>query len=90
MSTRKGEGLEKLKELIADYGQIPTNPTIDTARIAPDYFEGLKKTFPQENLYKLWLVITQDVNFMPIEKKRIADASSFITKVKYRTKKITT
>ena len=88
ISTRKGTGIQKLKELIADYKQISTSPNIDTTRIAPDYFERLKKTFPKEDLYKLWLVITQDVNFMPIEKKRISDTSSFATKSNTELKKL--
>jgi ferrous iron transport protein B len=29
--------------------------------IDPDYFNGLRKAFPNQLLYKLWLVITQDV-----------------------------
>jgi ferrous iron transport protein B len=29
----------------------------------PEYFERLRKNFPHQSLYKLWLVITQDVNF---------------------------
>ena len=39
-------------------------------------------------MYKLWLVITQDVNFMPIEKKRIQDATDFSTKSKDELKKL--
>lgn len=88
VSTRKSEGIEQIKELIADFKSLSDQPNINASKIAPDYFERLRKTFPKENLYKLWLVITQDVNFMPIEKKRIDDATSFITKSKTELKKL--
>ena len=88
VSTRKGNGIDHIKELIANYKSLSTNPNVDTSRIAPDYFDRLKKAFPNEDLYKLWLVITQDVNFMPIEKKRIQDATSFSTKSKTELKKL--
>ncbi|MBA4745536.1 MAG: ferrous iron transport protein B [Muricauda sp.] len=88
VSTRKNTGIEKIKELIADYKSISSKPILDPTRISPEYFERLKITFPQEDLYKLWLVITQDVNFMPIEKKRIQDATDFSTKSKDELKKL--
>lgn len=88
VSTRKRTGIERVKELIADYKSISSKPILDPTRISPEYFDRLKKTFPQEDLYKLWLVITQDVNFMPIEKKRIQDATDFSTKSKDELKKL--
>ncbi len=88
VSTRKGTGIENLKELIADYKNLSKTQNVDTTVIAPEYFERLKATFPKEDLYKLWLVITQDVNFMPIEKKLIKDSSSFATKTKSELKRL--
>jgi len=88
VSTRKNQGIERIKELIADYKAISSKPVLDPSRISPEYFDRLKKTFPQNDLYKLWLVITQDVNFMPIEKKRIQDATDFATKSKDELKKL--
>ena len=88
VSTRKGMGIEQLKELIADYKSLSKAPNVDTTVIDPEYFDKLKKTFPKEDIYKLWLVITQDVNFMPIEKKLIKDASSFSTKTKSELKRL--
>jgi ferrous iron transport protein B len=88
VSTRKNTGIDRIKELIADYKNVSSKPLLDPARISPAYFERLKKTFPQNDLYKLWLVITQDVNFMPIEKKRIEDATDFSTKSKDELKKL--
>ena len=88
VSMRKNTGIERIKELIADYKNLSVKPNVDTTVIAPDYFERLKRTFPNEDMYKLWLVITQDVNFMPIEKKRIQDTSSFSTKSKSELKRL--
>jgi len=88
VSTRKETGIEHLKELITDYKNLSSKPNVDTTAIAPEYFERLQNTFPNEDLYKLWLVITQDVNFMPIEKTLIKDSSSFSTKSKSELKRL--
>jgi len=88
VSTRKGTGIERIRELIADYKNLSVRPNVDTTVIAPEYFERLRQTFPNEDLYKLWLVITQDVNFMPIKKKEVKDTSTFTTKTKAELKRL--
>lgn len=88
VSTRKETGIARLKELIADYKSLSARPNVDTTVIEPAYFERLRNTFPKEDLYKLWLVITQDVNFMPIEKTLTKDSSSFSTKSKSELKRL--
>ena len=88
VSTRKNTGIDRLRELIADFKNLSNSPNVDTTVIDPTYFDGLKETFPKQDLYKLWLVITQDVNFMPIEKKLIKDSSSFSTKSKSDLKRL--
>jgi len=88
VSTRKKIGIEQLKELILDYKNLSTKPNIDTTVIDPSYFEKLKNTFPKEDVYKLWLVITQDVNFMPIEKNIFQNTASFATKTKSELKRL--
>ena len=88
VSTRKGIGIDRLKELIADYKRLSVASNIDTTVIAPDYFERLRATFPKEDLYKLWLVITQDVNFTPVEKRQTKDTSAFTTKSKSELKRL--
>ncbi|KPM32041.1 Ferrous iron transport protein B [Croceitalea dokdonensis DOKDO 023] len=88
VSTRKNKGIERIKTLIANYKDLPVAPNIDISSIDRPYFEALTKAFPEEDTYKLWLVITQDVNFMPIEKQRIADAGSFSTKSAEQLKKL--
>ncbi len=74
ISTRKGYGIEKLKELIINYKSLSTEPCLNASSIDSDYFETLQKTFPTQLLYKLWLVITQDVNFLNLERNEIQNA----------------
>jgi len=88
VSTRQQTGIDKLKRLIANYKKLSTTPNVDTTVIDPEYFDRLRDTFPNEDLYKLWLVITQDVNFMPIEKNLIKDSTSFATKSKSELKRL--
>ncbi len=88
VSTRKGQGIDKLKELIGDFKSLSHQPSIAIKKIAPQYFEGLEKAFPKEDLYKLWLVITQDVNFTSVTKKEIENRSSFATKSRSDLKKL--
>jgi len=79
ISTRKGEGIDELRELIENYKTLSTTPCLDTSTIDTGYFETLQKAFPNQELYKLWLVICQDVNFNTIDKKEV-DVSAFKTK----------
>ena len=68
ISARKREGIAAVKEMITDYRELPNEAVVQASRIAPEYFDRLQKAFPNEDLYKLWLVITQDTNFSPLEK----------------------
>ena len=80
ISTRKGTGINELKELITNYKSLSTTPCLNAYEIDKPYFENLKKAFPNQLLYKLWLVITQDVNFGKIDKNAIEAVSNFETK----------
>jgi ferrous iron transport protein B len=71
ISSRKGYGIDELKDLIVNYKSIPTEPCLNASSIDPEYFNSLRKAFPNQLLYKLWLVITQDVNFLNLERKEI-------------------
>jgi ferrous iron transport protein B len=71
ISSRKGYGIDELKNLIVNYKSIPTEPCLNASSIDPEYFNSLRKAFPNQLLYKLWLVITQDVNFLNLERKEI-------------------
>ena len=67
ISARKGTGISYLKELILNYQKLPTESVVNISEIEPEYFENLKNVFPGENLYKRWLVITQDFSFKKSE-----------------------
>lgn len=71
ISSRKGYGIDELKKLIISYRTISTEPCLNASVIDPDYFNNLRKAFPNQLLYKLWLVITQDVNFLNLERNEI-------------------
>ena len=79
VSARKKEGIEELKELITNFKHISDEPCVNASVIAPDYFDRLKKAFPNQSLYQLWLVITPDVNFGKIDRKRPDGIASFKT-----------
>ncbi|WP_367756420.1 ferrous iron transport protein B [Flavobacterium sp. WC2421] len=71
ISSRKGFGIEELKKMIITYKTISSEPCLNASVIDPEYFDSLRKAFPNQLLYKLWLVITQDVNFLNLERKEI-------------------
>ncbi len=88
VSTRENQGLDLLKELLLNYRQLSTQPTIDLYTIDQQYFENLKAAFSNQKLYKLWLVITQDVNFAKIDRKRVSDATDFRTQSESELKRL--
>ncbi|KAF2509050.1 ferrous iron transport protein B [Flavobacterium foetidum] len=71
VSSRKGLGINALKELIVSYKTLPNEPCLNASVIDPEYFEKLKHAFPNQLIYKLWLVITQDVNFSNLDRNEI-------------------
>ncbi|GAA4110833.1 ferrous iron transport protein B [Aquimarina addita] len=77
VSARKNEGIDELKKLIESYATLPTKPCVDALTFAPEYFDRLKKAFPKQSIYKLWLVITQDVNFRKIDKSQVTITPDF-------------
>jgi ferrous iron transport protein B len=74
ISSRKGQGIDELKDLIVHYNSLSTEPCLNASTIDPEYFGQLRKTFPNQLLYKLWLVITQDVNFLNLERNEIRNS----------------
>lgn len=88
VSTRNNEGLDELKKLIINYRQLPTQPLISLRSINENYFKNLEKTFPDQPLYKLWLVITQDINYTKVERNNISNASGFKTESSSSIKKL--
>ncbi len=79
ISTRENSGIDTLKKLLLDYRSLSNEGVLEISAIDEDYFQNLKKVFPNESLYKLWLVITQDVNFAKLERKKVEDATQYKT-----------
>lgn len=71
ISSRKNIGIDKIKELIVNYKSLSTEACLNASSIDEEYFNRLRKAFPNQLLYKLWLVITQDVNFLNLERNEI-------------------
>lgn len=71
ISSRKKTGISELKNLILNFTELSTEPCLNASSIDPEYFDKLRKAFPNQLLYKLWLVITQDVNFLNLERNEI-------------------
>src|SRR5690606_34010420 len=88
VSTRKREGIEQLKDLITNYKEISIEPCVDTSEIDKPYFDNLRKAFPNQIIYKLWLVITQDVNFGKTDRNEIDAVANFKTKSKGELKRL--
>jgi len=74
ISSRKGFGIDALKKLIVSYKTISSEPCLNASSIDSEYFDTLRKTFPNQLLYKLWLVITQDVNFLNLDRNEIRNS----------------
>ena len=77
ISSRKNIGIDALKTLITSYKTIATVPCLNASSIDEDYFNTLRKTFPNQSLYKLLLVITQDANFADLNRNTL-EKQSFI------------
>jgi ferrous iron transport protein B len=80
ISTREKKGIELLKVCLLDYRSLSKEKCTDIRLIDEAYFGNLEKVFPDQSLYKLWLVITQDVNFAKLDRNKVEDASAYKTR----------
>ena len=87
VSARKNTGIAYLKTLISNYRELSLEPCLNASSIDPPYFDQLRSAFPNQQLYKLWLVITQDVNFGKINRQEM-DVAVFKTKSKSDLKRL--
>ena len=74
--------------MLLDYRSLSKEAITDIRPIDKDYFQSLEKVFPSQSLYKLWLVITQDVNFTLLERKKIEDATHYKTQTEAHLKRL--
>ena len=88
ISTRENTGIETLKSHLLDYRSLSKEPITDIRTIDKEYFENLEKVFPDQALYKLWLVITQDVNFAKLDRQKVEDATAYRTQSESHLKRL--
>ena len=88
ISTRENTGIDQLKTFLLDYRLLSKESITDIHAIDKDYFQNLEKVFPNQSLYKLWLVITQDVNFARLERKKVEDATAYKTQSESHLKRL--
>ncbi|WP_177761484.1 ferrous iron transport protein B [Flavobacterium sp. I3-2] len=63
ISVRKSQGIDKLKQLIFDYKEIPTNSFLDLKKVDEAHFELMEKLYANQNPYKVWLHHSQQISF---------------------------
>ena len=88
VSTRKNQGIDHLKHLISKYKDLSIKPCVNASEIDSDYFDKLRVAFPNQILYKLWLVITQDVNFGTTDRNEMEAIAGFKIKSKSDLKRL--
>jgi ferrous iron transport protein B len=88
ISTRENTGINTLKSYLLDYRSLSKEPITDIRGIDKEYFENLEKVFPDQSIYKLWLVITQDVNFAKLERQKVEDATAYRTQSESHLKRL--
>ncbi len=88
VSARKDQGINELKKLIESYSTLPKSSCLEALSFSPEYFDRLQKAFPNQSLYKLWLVITQDVNFRKFDKQDMDIAPDFKIKSESELKRL--
>ncbi|MDO4880040.1 MAG: ferrous iron transport protein B [Capnocytophaga sp.] len=86
VSTRKNTGIEELKKEIINYKKLPLTKAIAVERIDEEYFRKLSEKFPKEDLYKLWLIISQ--NFEVIDNIRKSEIQNEFVKTEAQIKKM--
>ncbi|HSP11685.1 MAG TPA: ferrous iron transport protein B [Salegentibacter sp.] len=80
VSARKNTGIDQLKEFIINFKHLSTEPCVNASVIDPEYFDGLRSAYPNQSLYKLWLVITQDAIYGNLNRTELPKTSGFQTK----------
>ena len=80
ISARKETGIDALKKIILEYQNLSTASCINPSDIDPGYFEHLRKAFPNEDLYRLWITVTQEVDYRNETYNRIYTTENFPVK----------
>ena len=75
-TNRAKDWVSDIKNIIENYRDLSSKIFLDTSVIESEYFSKLKKIFPNQQLYELWVVICQDVNFSNVSRQEI-ESSNF-------------
>lgn len=73
LSAKKKQGIDQLKQAIAQYQTYSTEPSLDATSVDPEFFGRLALTYPNQSVYKLWMVYSQDLNIGGIGKKNLEE-----------------
>lgn len=58
LSARKNQGIDALKQAILNFNQPKNTSYFDLKTVNETYFSSIENTFPNKNLYKIWLTLT--------------------------------
>lgn len=78
VSSRDKNSLGNLKNLLSNYQKLSTENTINIENIDKIYFEELKAKFPTQDIYKLWLVISQNYENVENLKRKDIENQGFV------------
>jgi len=79
--TRKGEGINALKEALQDLSKLDNSPIFDLKSIDQPFFDKLQALSPTSHLYALWLSQTQGLYFEDVEKSKKTNTLNLETNV---------
>ena len=68
-STRKNEGIEKLKENLQNISDLNCEPIFDLKNIDETFFSDIQKLNPNSGLYGIWLAETQGLHYEDMSEK---------------------
>lgn len=71
LSARKGDGIAMLKETILNYKDLDTTIPLNASEISPEFFKKMADSFPEMDLYQLWIIYSQDFKIGAVDKQAI-------------------
>lgn len=86
VSTRTSEGIETLKETFATYETLPKGNLLNINTLDEAYFSKIQEVFPEENQYKNWILISQNIDNQLVINKELKNikTESDIKRLKQR------
>lgn len=71
VSAKKNLGIDELKQAILDYDNYSTESCVNTTVVDQEFFSKLALSYPSLSVYRLWMILTQDITIGSISKKEI-------------------